>query len=149
MFPSSGPVRPGDAGLPPGSDAAHARGGREGGGPAPALADIHWHGVEPHQPDWSGSSRTLAFALDGRFTGREGDPDYQIDSDFYVVFNAWSEAVRFRVPPSPTRRRWRRLIDTALPSPDDITPDGDGPPVADGSHYTVAAFSTLVLISEP
>ena len=151
-FPTAGPVRPGDAGLPPGSDAAHASGfartGREAGVPAAPLADIHWHGVEPFQPDWGGSSRTLAFALDGRFTGREGDPDYQIDNDFYVVFNAWSETVRFRIPPSPTRRRWRRLIDTAQPSPDDFIAEGEGPVVAEGSLYAVTAFSTLVLISE-
>ena len=69
-------------------------------------------------------------------------------SDFYVAFNAWSEALKFRVPPSPTRRRWRRLIDTALPSPDDFVPEGEGPVVAEGSTYTVAAFGALVLISE-
>jgi glycogen operon protein len=154
VFPPAGPVRPGDAGLHPGSAAAHAAGGlarsgREAGVPASALADIHWHGVEPFRPDWSASSRTLAFVLDGRFTGREGDPDYQIDTDFYVAFNAWSEALRFRIPPSPTRRRWRRLIDTALPSPDDFVTEGDGPVVADGSANTGAPFGTLVLISEP
>jgi glycogen operon protein len=147
-------VRPGDAGLHPSSDSAvglggFARPGREAGAPAQALADIHWHGVEPFRPDWGFSSRTLAFALDGRFTGREGDPDYQIDADFYVAFNAWSEALRFRIPSAPTRRRWRRLIDTALPSPDDFVTEGDGPVVADGSTYTVAPFGALVLISEP
>jgi glycogen operon protein len=140
--------------LHPGSDVSQAtsgfgRTGHDTGPSAPALADIHWHGVEPNSPDWGYGSRTLAFALDGRFIGREGDPDYQIDTDFYVVFNAWSEALRFRIPSSPTRRRWRRLIDTALPSPDDFVAEGEGPVVADGSTYTVAPFSALVLISEP
>ncbi|MBY0457167.1 MAG: glycogen debranching enzyme, partial [Gemmataceae bacterium] len=111
--------------------------------------DIHWHGVEPYQPDWGAGARTLAFALDGRFTGREHDPDYQIDNDFYVAFNAWSEALAFRIPPAPTRRRWRLLLDTARPSPDDIFPNEDGPEVSEGSAYTLAPFSTLVLISEP
>ncbi len=153
VFPSAGPVRPGDAGLPPGADtstvAEFARAGRElGAAVLPALADIHWHGTEPYQPDWGHSSRTLAFALDGRFTGREHDPDYHIDNDFYVAMNAWSEPLKFRIPPAPTRRRWRRMIDTALPSPDDIVPTENGPVVPEGSVYTVAAFSTLVLISE-
>jgi glycogen operon protein len=151
-FPPGGPVRPGDAGLPPGSDpapAALARAGRDPAQPVPVLADIHWHGTEPYRPDWGYGSRVLAFTLDGRFTGREGDPDYHIDTDFYVVFNAWSEGLRFRVPPSPTRRRWRRLIDTALPGPDDFVPEGEGPVVAEGSVYPVAAFGTLVLVSEP
>ncbi len=151
VFPPAGPVRPGDAGLHPASDtgAGLARSGRGADAAGPALADIHWHGVEPFRPDWGYSSRVLAFALDGRFTGREGDPDYQIDADFYVVLNAWSESLRFRIPASPTRRRWRRLIDTALPAPNDFVAEGEGPVVADGSTYTVTAFSTLVLISEP
>jgi isoamylase len=152
LFPPAGPVRPGDAGQPPDGDASRtaavlARAGRLGGSSLP-LADIHWHGTEPYKPDWGQSSRTLAFALDGRFTGREGDSDYQIDADFYVVFNAWSDTVKFRIPPSPTRRRWRRLIDTALPSPEDFVAEGEGPLVAEGSLYTVSAFSALVLITE-
>jgi glycogen operon protein len=152
LFPSAGPVRPGDAGLPPDPDAPQvvgsARPVHTPGAAVPVLADIHWHGVEPYQPDFDYGSRTLAFALDGRFTGREGDPDYHIDSDFYVAMNAWSEPLKFRIPPSPTRRRWRRLIDTALPSPQDFLPEGEGPVVPDGSAYTVAAFGMLVLVSE-
>jgi glycogen operon protein len=148
-FPPGGPVRPGDAGLPPDTPppATTARAGRDGGAALP-LADIHWHGTEPYKPDWGSGSRTLAFVLDGRFTGREGDADYRIDADFYVAMNAWSEELKFRVPPSPTRRRWRRLIDTALPSPADFVLEGEGPYVAEGSQYAVAAFATLVLIAE-
>jgi glycogen operon protein len=153
LFPPAGPVRPGDAGLPRDTDTptpvGSARSVREPGKPSGVLADIHWHGIEPSQPDFSFNSRTLAFALDGRFTGREGDPDYQIDTDFYVAMNAWSESLRFRIPASPTRRRWRRLIDTALPSPEDIVAEGEGPIIADGTAYLVAPFSTLVLVSEP
>jgi glycogen operon protein len=155
LFPSAGPVRPGDAGLHPSADAVpaiapgSARGKREAAAPVPHLADVHWHGVEPYQPDFGFASRTLAFALDGRFTGREHDLDYQIDTDFYVAMNAWQEPLRFRIPAAPTRRRWRRLIDTNLPAPDDFVPEGEGPPVADGSTYAVAPFGTLVLISEP
>jgi glycogen operon protein len=150
VFPSAGPVRPGDAGMPrEAAEGGSARATRERGKSVSPLADIHWHGVEPDQPDFSFTSRTLAFSLDGRFTGREGDADYQIDTDFYVAMNAWSGELRFRVPAAPTRRRWRRLIDTALPSPEDFVPEGEGPPVADGTAYPVAPFSTLVLISEP
>ena len=106
-FPPAGPVRPGDAGL--------ADEGRNLEAPvvtpppiAPGLADIHWHGVEPFEPDFSFDSHSLAFSLDGRFNGRELDPDYRIDTDFYVAMNAWREPLRFRIPPSPTRRPWRR-----------------------------------------
>ena len=157
-FPASGPVRPSEAGLPAdgrvaSADASHRP--TDVAGPlvsgtvtAPALADIHWHGVEPHQPDFGHYSRTLAFSLDGRFTGREHDRDYAIDADFYVAMNAWHDPVRFRIPASPTRRRWRRVIDTAQPSPLDFLAEGTGPVIADGGVYLVAPFSVLVLVSE-
>ena len=116
---------------------------------APALADIHWHGVEPYRPDFGFYSRTLAFALDGRFTGREQDHDYAIDTDFYVALNAWHEAVKFRVPPSPTRRRWRRVVDTSREPPQDFVPEGEGPVVPEGGVYPVGPYSMVVLVSEP
>lgn len=145
-FPSAGPVRPGEAGLsgesrlpgmltpPPAS--------------LPALADIHWHGVEPFQPDFSYDSHSLAFSLDGRFTSREHDPDYRIDTDFYVALNAWRQPLEFRIPPAPTRRAWRRVIDTAKPAPDDFISEGQGPRILEGTTYTVSSFSVLVLVSE-
>jgi glycogen operon protein len=114
----------------------------------PGLGDIHWHGVEPYRPDFGEASRSLAFSLDGRFTGREHDPDYRIDADFYVALNAWKEALPFRVPAAPTRRTWRRVIDTALASPDDFIPEGTGPVVAPGEVYPLAPFAALVLVSE-
>ena len=114
----------------------------------PILADIHWHGVEPYRPDFSYTSRTLAFSLDGRFTSREHDPDYEIDNDLYVAFNAWITPLGFRIPPAPTRRRWHRLIDTAAASPHDFLPEGEGPVVTPGEVVTLQPFSALVLVSE-
>ncbi|WP_439629887.1 glycogen debranching protein GlgX [Gemmata sp.] len=149
-FPATGPVRPAEAGLPQDPASRTPVGPVPTGSnvpPPPGLADIHWHGVEPFRPDFNNGSRSLAFSLDGRFTSREHDPDYSIDADFYVAMNAWSEPLEFRVPPAPTRRPWRRLIDTSLPSPDDIVAEGEGPVVAAGDVYTVAPFSTLVLIT--
>ena len=94
--------------------------------PAVPLADIHWHGRAPFQPDFGPRSRHLAFSLDGRFTGRDGDPDYKADSDFYFAVNTSNEALTFEVPPSPTGRKWRRLLDTAAEPPADFIAEGDG-----------------------
>jgi isoamylase len=148
-FPPTGPVRPEEAGLSGEwriSDLMKS--GVVPTTPPPGLGDIHWHGIEPHQPDFSEDSRSLAFTLDGRFTSREHDPDYRIDTDFYVALNAWKEPLRFRIPPAPTRRRWRRVIDTAKPSPDDFIAEGEGPVVAGGESYTVPPFAAIVLVSE-
>jgi isoamylase len=108
--------------------------------------DIIWHGVVPELPDFSPFSRTLAFALDGSQIDR--GTEHPPDRDFYVVCNAWINAVEFRIPRSPCGRPWRRAIDTALPSPMDILDPDDGPVIADGSLYPVTAHSMLVLISE-
>jgi len=104
--------------------------------------DILWHGTEPFNPDFSPGSRTLAFCLDGTQTDRE------IDRDFYVACNGWRETIDYRIPPSPTARPWRRVIDTSLLSPLDIVSLDEGPLVATGTTYPVMAHSIVVLISE-
>ena len=88
-FPHAGPVRPAEAGLSSDAQVRAAATPTPVGFTVPpvpvGLADIHWHGVEPHRPDFGRHSRSLAFTLDGRFTGREHDPDYKIDADFHVA----------------------------------------------------------------
>jgi glycogen operon protein len=54
----------------------------------------------------------------------------------------------FSIPPGPQGRRWRRVVDTAKPSPDDVVADEQGPVIAVGATYAVAPFSLVVLISE-
>jgi glycogen operon protein len=105
--------------------------------------DITWHGVEPFAPDFSHSSRTLAFCLDGTQTGREND------RDFYVACNSWMDSVAFRIPRSPNGKAWRCAIDTSLLSPLDIHDLDAGPVIGDDAPYNVAPHSMIVLISEP
>ncbi len=104
--------------------------------------DVIWHGVEPFQPDFSHSSRTLAFCLDGTQTEREHD------RDFYVACNAWIDAITFRIPRSPNGKPWRRAIDTSLLAPLDIAGPDERPLVEAESPYPVAAHSMIVLIAD-
>ncbi len=104
--------------------------------------DIIWHGTAPFQPDFTAASLTLAYCLDGTQTDRE------LDRDFYIACNSWCEAINFRIPPSPTGRRWRRAIDTSLLSPLDILALDEGPLVAEDTTYPMMAHSLIVLISE-
>jgi glycogen operon protein len=114
-----------------------------GTGPNGKLpADVIWHGVEPNRPDFSGSSRTLAFALDGSQTGRE--PDH----DFYIICNGWIDPVEFVIPPAPSGQPWGRVIETSLPPPHDILEVADAPLVEHGIKYPVLAHSMLVLITK-
>jgi len=105
--------------------------------------EIVWHGIEPFEPDFSEKSHSIAFALDGRQTLREPD------CDFYVAIHAEMESQNFEVPPSPSGRPWRRVVDTALASPLDIVAEDGAPLVAFGSQYLVAPFALVVLISKP
>ena len=74
-------------------------------------------------------------------TGREPD------QDFYIACNAWREALAFRVPPSPSGRPWRRIIDTALASPLDIVEVDQGLRVPVGSRYPLAPHSLVVMVT--
>jgi glycogen operon protein len=100
-------------------------------------ARIEWHGVVLNRPDWSEDSHSIALtvsSLNGRFT-------------LHAMFNAYWESLSFELPSIETRdgRRWRRWIDTARPSPDDICAWENTQLVAQ-SKYAVAPRSIVILL---
>jgi isoamylase len=97
-------------------------------------ADITWHGVKLHKPDWGRSSHSVAFTA--RFTN-EG-------ALLHFILNAYWEPLEFELPPvgSP----WRRWIDTFLETPDDIVDWERAPPVS-GQTYRTEARSIVVLLA--
>jgi glycogen operon protein len=101
-----------------------------------SRAHIEWHGVALDRPDWSDGSHSLAFTLRSllaRFA-------------FHGMLNAYWEPLTFELPPvqAAEGRTWRRCIDTALPSPDDIYTWAAAPPVAP-STYEVQPRSIVLL----
>ena len=105
------------------------------------LRDMDWHGCRLYSPGWNDpSSRALAFTL-GSFEAA-GVPQ---DVDIHVILNMEWEDLDFDLPPVEGRQ-WHRLVDTALPSPDDIvTPDETV--MIDGNMYRAQKHSVIVLIS--
>jgi len=100
-------------------------------------AKIEWHGVALNRPDWSEHSHSLAFTLRSlrtRFL-------------MHGMLNAYWEPLTFELPPVPaeSRQHWRRCIDTALASPDDIYPWEQAPLVAQATY--VAQPRSLVLLA--
>ncbi|MFL5301485.1 MAG: glycogen debranching protein GlgX [Anaeromyxobacteraceae bacterium] len=95
-------------------------------------AQIAWHGVRLGAPDWSDASRSLAVALSAPGGGIR----------IHAIFNAYWESLSFEVPPPPSG--WRRLVDTALPSPDDARSWGEAPLIGNGA-YVAQARSVVVL----
>jgi glycogen operon protein len=97
---------------------------------------VDWHGREPNQPDWSAASRLVAMRLLGRGTA----------GSLLVVANAHWEPADIQLPEPASRLGWRRVVDTSLPSPNDIVSSPrDRSAVA--ARYLVAARSVIVLES--
>jgi glycogen operon protein len=95
--------------------------------------DISWHGAEPRRPDWSPSSRVLAFTLEQPAAG----------ASVHVVLNASDQDLDFGLPALDKGRKWVRVIDTALPSPRDIVSPSEGIPLP-GTEAPVTAHSICV-----
>ncbi len=94
--------------------------------------DVAWYGVGP-TVDLSHESRSLAFCLHGVSQG---------DDDLYVMINAYWQDLEFEIQEG-TAQEWKRIVDTALPSPADFS--------AQGSHlqkarYSVSPRSIVVLL---
>jgi isoamylase len=95
-------------------------------------ASKSWHGVQLHQPDWSGHSRSLAVTARSRLG----------ELSFHLIFNAYWEPLEFELPRESAA--WRRWIDTALPTPEDIMPWEEAPSIQ-GSTYRALDRSVVVL----
>jgi glycogen operon protein len=95
---------------------------------------VSWHGVKLGDPDWTGQQRVLALQLHG-WHGRP---------DLYVLFNAHWEAQKFALPHDA---RWHRLVDTNLPSPDDLVEEKDAVPLRPADHYMAAPRSAVILLA--
>jgi glycogen operon protein len=96
---------------------------------------VEWHGLRVGAPDWGASSRSISVTV--------GDVDGP--RRFQVIANAFWEPLDFELAP-PGKGGWRRFIDTALPSPEDIRPAMKGERVP-GKSYRVDARAVVVLAS--
>jgi glycogen operon protein len=96
-----------------------------------------WHGVKPLQPDWSDSSHCLAFGAEIK----------KEKLGIHFIVNAYWEPLQFELPPVDAGSAWRRWIDTALQSPNDIVDWQTAPPVSGKNIYPVQARSVVALVT--
>src|SRR2546427_349048 len=103
-------------------------------------ADITWHGVRLHEPDWRHYSHSVAFTA--RFAKER--------VFFHVILNAYWEPLEFELSPVANggRHPWRRWIDTFLDSPHDIVDWGPAPSVPCPT-YRAEPRSRVVLFLGP
>jgi len=104
--------------------------------------DISWHGLKAWNPDWSDSSRILAFMLCGQHVPAREEPDDYI----YVGMNMHWEGHKFQLPRLPKERKWRLFADTALPEPHEICAPGQERLLPDQKQYALGARSVIILV---
>jgi glycogen operon protein len=92
--------------------------------------------VKLGQPDWSGHSHSVAFTA-------ELQKEKML---LHLILNAYWEPLEFELPPLDNSGMWRRWIDTALESPQDIVPWQTSPAIS-GSIYRAELRSVVVLFA--
>jgi isoamylase len=97
-------------------------------------ANKAWHGVKLFEPDWGENSRSVALGGEIRAEGLR----------FHLIFNAYWDALTFELPTLEGSGSWRRWIDTAFDSPEDIVPWQTAPAIP-GASYRAEARSVVLL----
>lgn len=116
--------------------------GEEGQGRQVALEEYlsrtrtEWHGVKLGKPDWNSNSHSVAFSLQ----------DSSVGQAYYIAINAYWKPLEFELPPvtNTPHAGWVRLVDTSLPSPNDIVEDRNGIRV-NSATYLVNSRSIVIL----
>ncbi|HRI62132.1 MAG TPA: glycogen debranching protein GlgX, partial [Saprospiraceae bacterium] len=93
---------------------------------------ITWHGTKANRPDWSDDSHSIACTIRS-LSGAVA---------LHCIFNAYSGPLEFDIP-AMNGANWKRWIDTALPSPDDICTWADATDYT-GNTYRVQAYSVVI-----
>jgi glycogen operon protein len=97
--------------------------------------NLVWHGTKLEQPDWGADSHSLAFTL----------YEFDVDEQLHVMLNAYWEPLVFALPDLQDGRSWHRLVDTALPSPQDVCEVKLAATVQQ-ANYSVEARSCVILL---
>jgi isoamylase len=102
------------------------------------MPDISFHGTKPFAPDTSRDSRCIAWMLCGEYAS----PPHE---DIYIAMNSHWDALPCQVPKAPNGARWKVVINTSMPAPDDIYNACCGPFIHDSEHVIVGGRSVIVL----
>jgi len=101
-------------------------------------SNLSWHGVKINQPDWRPCSHSLVYSA-------ELKKDRLL---LHLILNAYWEPLDFELPQlrNSDENPWRRWIDTALPTPNDIVRWQTAPFIS-GYTYRAEARSVVALFA--
>ncbi|MDB6082015.1 MAG: isA3, partial [Chlamydiia bacterium] len=63
---------------------------------------VDWHGVLPFQPDWSFTSKLVAYTL----------KDHECHNDLYIAFHSGDKPLEITLPSLIGKRKWCWVVDT-------------------------------------
>lgn len=101
--------------------------------------DIGFHGVKMFAPDFSETSRSLAFLICGAHMPTR-------EPDIYVAMNMHWDALAFEVPPCGECERWKVVVNTSMPFPEDFLEPEHAAPLQ-GNQIVVGGRSIMVLVT--
>ncbi len=107
--------------------------------------DIAWFDSFGRPVNWTQSGGRLGARMDGSRI-ETGAPDD--DNDFYLMINANRAEIEFALAPARRKGRWKRVIDTSLPFPQDFLPEEDAAALLSPGRYRCAGRSLVLLISD-
>jgi glycogen operon protein len=100
-------------------------------------ADVHWFGLNGRLPNWDDLKEKQFACLINE--------DEQCT--LYMMFNAGTDAVDFRLPPVTSGTRWHLAIDTSHEAPQDLFAAGEEPILENSQTYHLNARSSVILLS--
>ena len=100
---------------------------------------VTWHGSKRMSADWSPESRSVAM----QWTQIHKDGSVE---DLHFIAHAHWDDCEFELPDIGDRA-WLRLVDTSLPSPNDIADEGAEFPLSAQESYFVRARSVAIFIA--
>jgi len=115
------------------------------GGDYRAIPDISWFDENGLVPNWEKIGYFLALRVDGSKAETLADRD---DSDFYIMFNSYTDLQPFIIEKPPAKKEWFRVVDTGLSSPSDILLPGKEEYLPLQRIYPVKARSIVILMSK-
>ncbi len=101
---------------------------------------VTWHGKKRLSADWGPESRSVAM----QWTQLHADGSRD---DLHFIAHAHWEDAEFELP-DIGHREWFRLVDTALPSPQDVANEGEEFPLLSQNSYPVKGRSVAIFVSK-